>query len=80
MTKAKWLLVGTIMLGTVGYVGYRVLLSESARQNLLEMLRTTRDSYDKLVGALNVQDSPRAKQRAEANKRAVERQWERLGY
>lgn len=80
MTKAKWLLAGTIMLGTVGYVGYRVLLSESARQNLLEMLKTTRDSYDKLVGTLNVQDSPCAKQRAEANKRAVERQWERLGY
>lgn len=63
-----------------GYLSYRLLLSDTAKRNLMKAVESTQEAYEELKQILNAQSGERSEREARINRSKTEEQWSNLGY
>lgn len=78
--KARHALELVAVLVCAGYLGYRYLLSDTAKDSLTRAVESTQEAYEQMKQALNGQDGERSERQARINKARTAEQWSQLGF
>lgn len=78
--RARHVLELGAVLACAGYLGYRHLISDAAKDNLTKAVESTKEAYEQMKQAVNGQDGERSERQARINKARTAEQWSRLGF